>query len=127
MGLILVRTRIGLIYEVAKLNARLGLSAERVKPINLLSIFFLKFLMAAPLGAPRPGMTVAMVVSGVGLYSKQPADEDIPAAEPSNDPSLVLLVGGVVGVAYLLAFLLLYKSGVIVHATTESKLQGART
>ena len=37
-------------------------------------------------------MTVAMVVSGLDLYSKQPADEDIPAAEPSNDPSLVLLV-----------------------------------
>ena len=48
-----------------------------------------------------------MVVSGAGLDSKQEADEVILAAEPSNDPSLALLVGGVVGVAYLLAFLLL--------------------
>ena len=107
MGLILVRTRIGLIYEVAKLNARLGLSAERVKPINLLSIFFLKFLMVGRWAASA-GMTVAMVVSGAGHYSKQAADEVILAAEPWNDPSLALLVGGLVGVAYLLAFLLLY-------------------
>jgi hypothetical protein len=69
-------------------------------------------------------MTVAMVVSGAGLYSKQEADEVIRAAKPSSDHALALRVGGVVGVAYLPAFLLLYhKSGVIVHAT-ESKLQG---
>ena len=55
MGLILVRTRIGLIYEVAKLNARLRLFRPAGQadqpPLDLLP----KFLMVALLGAPRPG------------------------------------------------------------------------
>ncbi len=122
MGLILVRTRIGLIYEVAKLNSRPGLPADRVKRGNPLSIYFLMLLLV---GASA-GMTIALVVSSAGLHSKQAADEVVLAAGPSNDPSLALLVGGVVGVAYRLAFLLLCYGGIL-HATTESKLQGART
>src|SRR5436305_5998301 len=45
MCLILVRTRIGLIYEVAKMNALLGLPSERVKRVNPLSIFLLMYLV----------------------------------------------------------------------------------
>src|SRR5207248_4314071 len=38
---LLIRTRIGLIYEVAKMNVLLGLPVGRVQRVNLLSIFFL--------------------------------------------------------------------------------------
>ena len=41
---LLVRTRIGLIYEVAKMNALLGLPVGRVQRVNVLSIFFIMHL-----------------------------------------------------------------------------------
>jgi hypothetical protein len=41
VGFLLIRTRIGLIYEVAKMNALLGLPVGRVKRIGVLSIFFI--------------------------------------------------------------------------------------
>src|SRR5260370_30685686 len=44
---LLIRTRIGLIYEVAKMNVLLGLPVGRVQRVNLLSIFFiLHFLVS---------------------------------------------------------------------------------
>ena len=41
IAFLLIRTRIGLIYEVAKMNVLLGLPVGRVKRINPLSIFFI--------------------------------------------------------------------------------------
>src|SRR5713226_2433793 len=41
VGFLLIRTRIGLIYEVAKMNVLLGLPVGRVKRIGVLSIFFI--------------------------------------------------------------------------------------
>jgi hypothetical protein len=41
IAFLLIRTRIGLIYEVAKMNALLGLPVGRVQRINPLSIFFI--------------------------------------------------------------------------------------
>ena len=40
-ALLLVRTRVGLIYEVAKMNVLLGLPIGRVKCVNFFSVFFL--------------------------------------------------------------------------------------
>lgn len=48
---LLIRTRIGLIYEVAKMNVLLGLPIGRVQRINPLSIFFIMHLMVCVLGA----------------------------------------------------------------------------
>ena len=62
MGLILVRTRIGLIYEVSKMNALLGLPSERVKRVNPFSIFFLMYLMVCLCGAAAGGLTVGMLM-----------------------------------------------------------------
>ena len=41
MAFLLIRTRVGMIYEVAKMNALLGLPVGRVSHINPLSIFFI--------------------------------------------------------------------------------------
>ncbi|MEI7683833.1 MAG: hypothetical protein WCL32_02320 [Planctomycetota bacterium] len=41
MAFLLIRTRVGMIYEVAKMNALLGLPLGRVSHVNPLSIFFI--------------------------------------------------------------------------------------
>jgi len=41
MAFLLIRTRVGMIYEVAKMNALLGLPVGRVSHVNPLSIFFI--------------------------------------------------------------------------------------
>ena len=62
MSLILIRTRIGLIYEVAKMNELLGLPSERVKRVNPLSIFFLMHLLVVVLGAASSGFAWGMLL-----------------------------------------------------------------
>jgi hypothetical protein len=47
---LLIRTRIGLIYEVAKMNVLLGLPVGRVKRIGFLSIFFIMHLLISLAG-----------------------------------------------------------------------------
>ena len=49
-GFLLIRTRIGLIYEVAKMNVLLGLPVGRVKRLGFLSIFFLMHLLVSLAG-----------------------------------------------------------------------------
>ena len=49
-GFLLIRTRIGLIYEVAKMNVLLGLPVGRVKRVGVLSIFFIMHLMISLAG-----------------------------------------------------------------------------
>jgi hypothetical protein len=49
-GFLLIRTRIGLIYEVAKMNALLGLPVGRVKRVNPFSIFFIMHLFVSLAG-----------------------------------------------------------------------------
>jgi hypothetical protein len=45
VALLLVRIRVGLIYEVAKMNVLLGLPVGRVKRLNPLSVFFIMYLL----------------------------------------------------------------------------------
>jgi hypothetical protein len=47
---LLIRTRIGLIYEVAKMNVLLGLPAGRVRRLGFLSIFFIMHLLISLAG-----------------------------------------------------------------------------
>lgn len=44
-GLLLIRTRVGMIYEVAKMNLLLGLPVGRVKRVNFFSLFFIMHLL----------------------------------------------------------------------------------
>jgi hypothetical protein len=104
-SLLLIRTRIGLIYEVAKMNAMLGLPSTRVERVNPFSIFYLMHLMVAVLGGASAGFTAAMLTRA---YS-----------EPGS-----VGIGLIAGVVYLLAFQALYYV-TILRATTETKLQAA--
>ena len=63
IGLLLVRTRVGLIYEVAKMNVLLGLPHGRVQRINVLSIFFLMHLLISTAG----GLSAALFAFHVAL------------------------------------------------------------
>jgi hypothetical protein len=107
-SLLLIRTRIGLIYEVAKMNVLLGLPSTRVERVNPFSIFYLMHLMVALLGGASAGFTVAML------------------RRPQEGPTAGAAWTGVaVAVVYLLAFQALYYV-TILRATTETKLQAAR-
>lgn len=99
-SLLLIRTRIGLIYEVAKMHALLGLPPGRVERVNPLSIFYLMHLMVAVLGGASAGFTLGMLARSVAP-------------------------GVVAGVAYVLLFQALYYA-TILRATTDTKLRAAR-
>ena len=65
VSLILIRTRIGLIYEVSKMSVLLGLPTVRVDRVNPLSIFYLMHLLVALLGGASVGFTSGMIAHGV--------------------------------------------------------------
>jgi hypothetical protein len=64
VGLLLIRTRIGLIYEVAKMNTLLGLPVGAVKRVNPLSIFFIMHLMISVAGGCFSGLFVYHLLVG---------------------------------------------------------------
>ena len=110
LSLILIRTRIGLIYEVAKMNALLGLPSGRVKRVNPLSIFFLMHLMVIALGGASGGLAVGMLPTS-GVHG---------AAE-----ALGVGMGIGVALAYVGSFQAAYYL-TILRATSETKLRDAR-
>jgi hypothetical protein len=62
MAILLIRTRVGLIYEVAKMNALLGLPIGRVQRLSPLSIhFILQLLMSCAGGASAAFFALYMV------------------------------------------------------------------
>ncbi len=101
MSLILIRTRIGLIYEVAKMNALTGVGSERVKRVNPLSIFFLMHTLVVLLGAASAGLLAGMLAYRSGWVH-------LPA-------------GFAVGIVYLALFQASYY-WTILKATSETKL-----
>ena len=103
MSLILIRTRIGLIYEVTKMNALLGLPTTRVKRVNPLSIFFLMHTLVVLLGGASAGVAAGML----GHHAGGPA----------------FVLGWTVGLVYAVIFQAAYY-GTILKATAETKLQG---
>jgi len=105
VSLILIRSRIGLIYEVAKLNVLLGLPTVRVDRVNPLSIFYLMHLLVALLGGVSAGFTLGMISQRWGW---------------STAASLSL--GVVVGLVYLVILEATYYL-TILRATSETKLQ----
>jgi len=62
MAFLLIRTRVGLIYEVAKMNALLGLPIGRVQRVSPLSIhFIMQALVSCAGGASAAIFTVFMI------------------------------------------------------------------
>ena len=109
VSLILIRSRIGLIYEVSKLNILLGLPNTRVERVNPLSIFYLMHLLVAILGGASCGFTLGMVASGIYGASR-------PTAAFLGVVVALLYTGLLKAVYYV----------TILKATTETKLQGVK-
>jgi hypothetical protein len=98
-GFILIRTRIGLIYEVAKMNALLGLPVGRVRRLGFLSIFFIMHLLVSLAG----GVSGALFTHHL-LYGR---------LAPDGHPAIVAALAGVVistVVVLLYIFTVLYTS-----------------
>ena len=73
VGFLLIRTRIGLIYEVAKMNTLLGLPAGRVQRVNPLSIFFIMHLIISLAG----GGSAAMFAMHMLVYGGTPPNQSV--------------------------------------------------
>jgi hypothetical protein len=107
-SLILIRTRIGLIYEATKMNMLLGLPTRRVDKVNPLSIFYLMHLLVVLLGGASAGVMAGMLAHGFGK----------PAAA-------ALTTGLIVSLSYLVLLQSLYYL-TILRATTDAKLRKAQ-
>jgi hypothetical protein len=107
-SLLLIRARIGLIYEASKMNTLLGLPSKRVERVNPLSIFYLMHLLVVVLGGASAGLTAGMLSYGWG-----------------RAPSGAVATGLAVGLSYLALLQALYYL-TILRATSESKLRKAQ-
>jgi hypothetical protein len=108
ISLLLIRARIGLIFEVTKMNALVGLPSKRVERINPLSIFYLMHLLVVMLGGASAGFTAGMLASAQG-----------------DGTAGAIGTGTVVAVAFIALFQALYYL-TILRATTAAKLESAR-
>jgi hypothetical protein len=102
VGFLLVRTRVGLIYEVAKMNVLLGLPVGRVRRVNPLSIFFLMHVLVSLAGGGSALLFIMYLLARPG---------DVPLVGP-------ILVGlAVTGI------LILIYIGTVLHTTSDAKLR----
>jgi hypothetical protein len=104
IAFLLIRTRVGLIYEVAKMNALLGLPIGRVQRIGVLSIFFILQTIISMAGG------CASALLSVFLFHLGDA--------PSSATWPAILVGFAV-TAFLLALYVL----TVLYTTSDTRLQ----
>jgi hypothetical protein len=108
VGFLLIRTRIGLIYEVAKMNALLGLPVGRVKRLGFLSIFFIMHFLISLAG----GCSGALFAYQMLL-------------EPGSGRQAATIAWSlVIGVAITAILMVLYV-GTVLYTTADKKLQDA--
>ncbi len=111
VSLLLIRIRIGLIYEVAKMNTLLGLPSERVKRINPLSVFYLMHLLVVVLGGACAGFTTLLL-----SYRLNPGTNNAFAGP--------LAIGFVIACLYVLSLMTFYYV-TILRTTSDPKLNEA--
>jgi hypothetical protein len=107
-GFLLIRTRVGLIYEVAKMNVLLNLPIGRVQRVNPLSIFFIMHALISAAGGASAAMFVMQLMTYTG---------------PDGAPVVPLVVPILVGLAVTALLLFLYV-WTIKYTTSDEKLQG---
>ncbi len=107
VGFLLIRTRVGLIYEVAKMNVLLGLPVGRVTRINPLGIFFIMHLLISVAGGASAGLFT--------LHLTYRPDEPNGGAV-----AIALLVGLAIAVLLVATYIVMVK-----QTTADHKLQGA--
>jgi hypothetical protein len=108
VGFLLIRTRIGLIYEVAKMNVLLGLPVGRVKRVNPLSIFFIMQALISLAGGCCAGALMIFLLK---------------LADLQKGP--ILTIAGLSAVGISLFLLLLYV-GTVRYTTADSKLRDVK-
>jgi hypothetical protein len=101
-GFLLIRTRIGLIYEVAKMNALLGLPSGRVQRVNVLSIFFIMHAFTSLAGGGSGLLFVYYLLVGANV----------------EFAFFYALIAGVV----VAAILLMTYVGTVLYTTSDRKL-----
>ncbi|HYV39045.1 MAG TPA: hypothetical protein VE988_25390 [Gemmataceae bacterium] len=103
VAFLLIRTRVGLIYEVAKMNVLLGLPIGRVKRIQPLSIFFIMQAMVSLGGGCSAGLLAAQLLwlNDVG-----------------HPAILATLIGAAVSIGLMVLYVLTVK-----HITSDDKLE----
>ncbi|WP_165249085.1 hypothetical protein [Paludisphaera soli] len=131
ISFLLIRARIGLIYEVTKLNALLGLHTKRVERVNPLSIFYIMHLLVVVLGGGSAGLAAGMLA--YGLFAGGPAPALPPGAPErlnpgEGGPEVAVPLGVGIGVAlfYIVGLLGLYYATVL-RNTTDAKMTSARS
>ncbi len=106
-GLLLIRTRIRLLYEVAKMNALLGLPTGRVSRISPLSLFFLKQVLVSVSGG---GFATLLSYPMFELYDPEATGHMLFA------PPIGLCVTGGLITLYMVT---------VIRTTADAKLQAA--
>jgi len=106
MALLLIRTRVGLIYEVAKMNALLGLPLGRVQRLSPLSIHFVLHLIIS-LGG---GLAAALCT----IFLVRPSFADA----PGTVVGIGVLVGIVVTALLIASFIV-----TVNYTTSDERLQ----
>lgn len=107
VSFLLIRTRIGLIYEVAKMNVLLGLPAGRVKRIGVLSIFFIMHALVSVAGAA----SAALFAMHMAVYG-----------HASHRLAMLIAVAVGVGVCGFLQALYILT---VLYTTSDKRLGGA--
>jgi hypothetical protein len=144
ISLLLIRARIGLIYEVTKMNTLLGVESKRVERVNPLSIFYIMHLLVVVLGGASAGFCAAMIgfdwlddgVIGVNVDQAQrtgPPDLEHALSMvdmfnprgPTVGAAGPVAIGLVVALVFILCLQTLYYS-MVLRNTTDAKLATAR-
>jgi hypothetical protein len=107
VGFLLIRTRIGLIYEVAKMNVLLGLPIGRVKRVNVLSIFFIMHALVSLAGGGACALFAYHLMVAAGR------------AGSGETWAFSILIG----LALTVLLVLLYV-GTVLYTTADAKLRG---
>lgn len=105
IALLLVRTRVGLIYEVAKMNALLGLPVGRVSRFSPLSVFFIMQAIVSLAGGLSGGLFSIYLLS---LYALE--------------PGTIALSATLIGAVITLALMALYVA-TVAWTTADHRLQ----
>lgn len=130
ISFLLIRARIGLIYEVAKLNALQGLHSKRVERVNPLSIFYIMHLLVVVLGGASAGLAGAMLAYGwlaeAAVAAAPGSPEALNPGEGGAEVAVPLGVGVFVTLGYIAGLLGLYYLTVL-RNTTDAKLDAARS
>lgn len=131
ISFLLIRARIGLIYEVAKMNTLLGLPTKRVERVNPLSIFYIMHLLVVVLGGASAGLATAMVAYGTLTGRPVPvhppgSPEALNPGEGGPEVAVPLGVGFGVAILYIVGLLGLYYL-TILRNTTDAKMTAVRS